>query len=119
MGRVGKGTPLKLEFSNTKAYWRSRFKATLWNAAYSTQWNIGPLSEMTFEKYGTRTRPPWNQNGTWPCKTRNCFTGVGQVDLVITPVGGLGWLLAEDSYGSRSSRSRGHLGRTPFMTLSR
>jgi len=86
----------RLEFSNTKAYWRSRFKATLWNAVYSTQWNIGPLSEMTFEKYGTRTRPPWNQNGTWPCKTRHCFTGVGQVDLVITPVGGLGWLLMED-----------------------
>jgi hypothetical protein len=86
----------KLEFSNTKAYWRSRLKATLWNTVYSTQWNIGPLSEMTFEKYGTRARPPWNQNGTWPCKTRNCFTGVGQVDLVITPVGGLGWLLMED-----------------------
>jgi hypothetical protein len=86
----------RLEFSNTTAYWRSRFKATLWNAVYSTQWNIGPLSEMTFEKYGTRARPPWNQNGTWPCKTRDCFNGVGQVDLVITPVGGLGWLLMED-----------------------
>ena len=34
----------KLEFSNSRAYWRSRLKAMLWNAAYSTQWEIGPLS---------------------------------------------------------------------------
>ena len=86
----------KLEFSNTREYWRSRFKATLWNAVYSTQWNIGPLSELTVEKYGTRARPKWNQDGSWPCHSKNCFTGVGQVDLVITPVGGFGWLLAED-----------------------
>jgi hypothetical protein len=86
----------KLEFSNSKAYWWSRVKATLWDAAYSTQWNIGPLSEVTIEKYGTHTRPPWNHDGTWPCKSKNCFTGVGQVNLVMTPVGGLGWVLAED-----------------------
>src|SRR2546426_4973661 len=96
MGRVGKGTPLKLEFSNTKAYWWSRFKALLWNAAYSTQWNIGPLSELTVEKYGTTARQPWNQNGTWPCTKKPCVTGVGQVDLVITPVGGFAWILTED-----------------------
>ena len=86
----------ELEFSNTKAYWRSRLKATLWSSVYSTLWNIGPLSELTVEKYGTKVRPPWNQNGTWPCTSRHCFTGVGQVDLVMTPVGGLAWLLGED-----------------------
>jgi len=85
----------KLEFSKTKAYWKSRLKATVWNAVYSTEWNIGPLSEMTIEKYGTHHRPPWNQNGTWPC-TRHCLTGVGQIDVVMTPVGGLGWLVGED-----------------------
>jgi len=86
----------KLEFSNTKAYWWSRFKALLWNAAYSTQWNIGPLSELTVEKYGTTARQPWNQNGTWPCTKKPCVTGVGQVDLVITPVGGFAWILTGD-----------------------
>jgi len=86
----------KLEFSNTKAYWRSRLKATLWNAVYSTQWNIGPLSELTFEKYGTQARSKWGTDGKWPCRTKTCFNGVGQVDLVITPVGGLGWTLMED-----------------------
>jgi hypothetical protein len=45
-----------LEFSNSGTYWWSRLKATLWNAAYSTQWSIGPLSELTVEKYGTHSR---------------------------------------------------------------
>jgi len=85
-----------LEFSNTKQYWRSRLKATIWNAVYSTQWNIGPISEMTVEKYGAKARPPWNQDGSWPCTTKNCYTGVGQIDLVMTPIGGLGWLVGED-----------------------
>lgn len=86
-----------LEFSNTREYWWSRFKATMWNAAYSTQWSIGPLSEMTVEKYGTEVRSPWNEDGSWPCThPGHCLTGVGQVNLVITPVGGFGWMLGED-----------------------
>jgi hypothetical protein len=86
----------RLEFSNSKAYWRSRLKATLWNAVYSTQWNNGPISEMTVEKYGAKARPPWNQNGSWPCTTKHCYSGVGQIDIVMTPIGGLGWLVGED-----------------------
>jgi hypothetical protein len=85
----------KLEFSKTKAYWWSRFKATLWNTAYSMQWNLGPFSEPTVEKYGTKTRPPWNFNGTYPC-SRHCVTGLGQIDIVMTPLGGAGWLIGED-----------------------
>jgi len=86
----------KLELENTRAYWHSRLKALLWNAVYSTQWNIGPLSELTVEKYGTHIRGEWNQDGSWPCTKKPCVTGVGQVDLVMTPVGGFGWLLAEE-----------------------
>jgi hypothetical protein len=86
----------KVEFSKTKAYWISRIRATLWNGVYSTQWSIGPLSEMTVEKYGAKDRPPWNSDGSWPCNTNKCYSGVGKVNLVMTPVGGLGWMLAED-----------------------
>ncbi len=86
----------KLEYSNSKAYWRSRLKAMLWNTLYSTQWSIGPVSEMTVEKYGAKARPPWNANGTFPCDTNHCFWGVGKVNLVMTPIGGFGWMLAED-----------------------
>ena len=93
----------KLEFSKTKEYWWSRLKAGLWNAAYSTQWNLGPLSEVTVEKYGTKTRPPNNYNGTYPC-FRHCLTGVGQIDIVMTPLGGTGWLIGEDFLDSKIVR---------------
>ena len=93
----------KLEFSRTKAYWWSRFKAALWNTAYSTQWNLGPLSEVTVEKYGTKDRPPWNYNGSYPC-SRHCVTGVGQIDIVMTPLGGAGWLIGEDFLDSKVVR---------------
>src|ERR1022692_1750148 len=86
----------KLEFSKTKAYWKSRLKAALWNAVYSTQWNLGPLSEVTVEKYGTKDRLPWNSNGSFPCNTNHCYTGVGQIDVVMTPLAGTGWLIGED-----------------------
>jgi len=85
-----------LEYSNTKAYWRSRLKATIWNTVYSTQWSMGPLSEMTVEKYGTKDRAPTNANGSYPCNTNTCYSGVGKVNIVMTPVGGFGWMLAED-----------------------
>ncbi|MGA9507683.1 MAG: hypothetical protein WBV55_03445 [Candidatus Sulfotelmatobacter sp.] len=86
----------RLEFSKTKAYWKSRLKAALWNTVYSMQWNLGPLSEVTVEKYGTKDRMPWNSNGSYPCNTNHCFTGVGQIDIVMTPLGGTGWLIGED-----------------------
>lgn len=93
-----------IEFSNSKAYWKSRLKATIWNAVYSTQWNLGPISEVTVEKYGAKVRPPWNQNGSWPCTTKNCYTGVGQIDIVMTPIGGFGWMVGEDWLDKNISR---------------
>lgn len=94
-----------LEFANTKAYWWSRLKAFWWNAAYSTQWNIGPLSEITVEKYGTThiARRAWNHDGSYPCY-QHCVSGVGQVDLVTTPVGGALWLLTEDVLDKKINR---------------
>ena len=94
----------KLEFSNSKAYWRSRLKAMLWSAAYSTQWEIGPLSELTIEKYGAVSRGKWNPDGTYPCVSKNCVTGTGKVDVVITPLGGLGWMVAEDVLDKQIAR---------------
>lgn len=103
-----------LEFSNTKEYWWSRFKGTLWSAAYSTLWSMGPVSEMTVEKYGTHTRGPWKHDGTWPCST-NCYTGVGQVNLVITPIGGLGWVLGEDLLDKYITRRVEHATHNRFL----
>ena len=105
----------RVEFSNTKAYWRSRLKATLWNAVYSTQWNLGPISEVTVEKYGTKERSPWNRNGSWPCTSKNCFTGVGQIDIVMTPIGGLGWLIGEDLMDKHIARRVERTTRNRFL----
>jgi hypothetical protein len=52
---------------------------------------------MTVEKYGTKDRPPWNADGSFPCNTKTCYSGVGKVNLVMTPVGGFGWMLAEEA----------------------
>jgi hypothetical protein len=95
-----------LEFSKSKEYWLSRVKATIFNGVYSTQWSIGPLSEMTVEKYGSNDRPPWTASGAFPCnpKIQTCFWGVGKVNLVMTPVGGLGWVLAEDWMDKKIAR---------------
>ncbi len=103
-----------LELSKSKAYWISRIKATLWSGVYSTQWSIGPVSEMTVEKYGSNDRQPWNANGSYPCDTKTCYWGVGKVNLVMTPVGGLGWELAEDGMDKEivrrvERRTRNHL----------
>jgi hypothetical protein len=68
----------KVEFGATKEYWQSRLKALAWSAAYSTQFEIGPLSESSIGNVGQR-------KGT-----------SGYVDLVMTPTGGFAWQIAED-----------------------
>lgn len=67
-----------LEFENTSTYWKSRLKAMAWSAAYSTQFEIGPLSEATIGNVGMRP-------GT-----------SGYVDFVVTPTWGMGFIVAED-----------------------
>ena len=60
------------------SYWRSRLKALAWSAAYSTQFELGPVSEASLGNVGRRP-------GT-----------MGFVDLVVTPLGGFGLILTED-----------------------
>lgn len=67
-----------LEFSNTPAYWKSRLRSMGWAALYSTQFEFGPYSEATIGNVG---KTP----GT-----------AGAVDLIVTPLGGLGMVVAED-----------------------
>ena len=59
------------EFGRDGACWRGRFKSMAWPAAYSTQFEIGPISEATIGNVGKK-------RGT-----------TGHTDLVVTPVGGL------------------------------
>ncbi len=71
------------EFAMRKAYWHSRLKAGGFAVLFSTQWEIGPLSEASVGNIGLK-----------PFK--NSKHPMAWVDLVITPTLGTTWLVGED-----------------------
>jgi hypothetical protein len=73
---------MKLVIGRSKEYWNSRLKAMAWSAAYSTQFEVGLLSEATVGNVGKR-------RGT-----------SGYVDFVITPTLGTAGILFEDTTDS-------------------
>ncbi len=66
-----------LRFGKSSAYWRSRMKALAWSAAWSTQFELGPVSQASIGNVGLHGKQTY-------------------VDLVMTPVGGIALLVAED-----------------------
>jgi len=81
-------------------YWKSRLKGMAWAAVFSAQWKAGPLSEVSIGSAGGWNYVP--QCGTsLEClkipglKPPNNNTGL--TDWVITPVVGMGWVVAEDT----------------------
>ena len=70
----GKAAP----FGRSKAYWRSRAKALAWSAAWSTQFELGPVSQASVGNVGLHGKQTW-------------------VDIVVTPTVGTAWLVAEDA----------------------
>jgi hypothetical protein len=67
-------------FGWNSGYWNSRLKATAWSAFYSTQFELGPISEASIGNVG-------HYGGSLS----------GYVDLVVTPLAGLGWQVGEDA----------------------
>jgi hypothetical protein len=66
-----------VEFGKSQRYWVSVMRALAFSTAYSTAWSFGPAGEAglgNVEKYA----PP------------------GVVDLIGTPVMGIGWMIGED-----------------------
>lgn len=68
---------MNLSFDNSSVYWRSRLKALAWSAAWSTQFEIGPVSQASIGNVGLHGKQTY-------------------VDLIVTPIGGIGWLVLED-----------------------
>ena len=66
-------------FGRSKQYWYSRLKAFAWSVGYSTQFEIGLISEASIGNAGLI-------KGT-----------AGFVDLIGTPLAGLGLIVAEDA----------------------
>jgi len=63
----------------SREYWASRARGTAWAAWYSIQFEVGPLSEASIGNVGMRPET------------------AGWVDHVVTPVGGLAFMVAEDA----------------------
>ena len=64
-------------FSGSGKYWKSRMKALAWSAAWSTQFEIGPISQASLGNVGLSGKQTY-------------------VDLVITPTVGTAMLIGED-----------------------
>jgi hypothetical protein len=71
------------EFGKSKQYWESRFKAMAWSAVWSTQFELGPISEASIGNLGM-----YNDSG----RSRMAWK-----DLVVTPVLGTGVAIGEDA----------------------
>jgi hypothetical protein len=71
------GAPADLRLDGR--YWSSRGRAMAWSAAYSLQFEIGPLSEASIGNVGMRPET------------------TGWVDHVVTPLGAFGLIVAEDA----------------------
>lgn len=74
----------RAEFGSSRAYWKSRAKAFVWAAVWSTQFEIGPISEASIGNVGQVY-----YNGHYSKMTYG--------DLVITPAVGTGWAVGEDA----------------------
>lgn len=88
-----------LEISRSRAYWKSRWLAMLWATVYSTQSEIGPMSEAAIGNEGGWTYPV---NCKKPCPQYrpgidNYTNNTGWVDFIITPTLGTLWIIAEDT----------------------
>ena len=66
-------------FGRNARYWSAKGRATAWAAAYSLQFELGPLSEASIGNVGMRSET------------------TGWVDHVVTPLGALGLMVAEDA----------------------
>ncbi len=66
------------DFANTKDYWKGTLKAFLWSTVWSTQWEIGPISQSSLGNVGL-------------------YGHMGMVDMVITPTVGTGLMVTEEA----------------------
>ncbi len=101
-----------LEQSNTAPYWHSRLRAMAFSTAYSLEWKLGPVGEASIGHNGDHF---YYDKGKLTNET-------GWVELVTTPIGGLGWTLAEDALDKHvitrlEDRSRNPLLLTAYQFL--
>ncbi len=72
-------------------YWSSRMRAALFSAAYGAQFKIGLFSEAMIGNVGLP-----NKYRRRPILSTDTFGRMAWSEFVVDPVGGTGWMLAED-----------------------
>ena len=65
-------------FNESPQYWKDRLKALAWSAAWSTNWEVGPISQSSIGNVGL-------------------YGHQGYVDLVLTPTVGTAWMITEEA----------------------
>ena len=66
------------QFGSSGDYWRGRLKAMAWSAAWSTQFELGPISQASIGNVGLKGKQTWG-------------------DIVVTPTVGTAMLVGEDA----------------------
>lgn len=82
------------KFAESKKYWVDRLKTFAWSAAWSTNWELGPLSQASVGNLGLN-------NGK-----------MAYVDLVLTPTVGTAWTITEEAVDRFIIRHQEGRGRT-------
>jgi hypothetical protein len=77
-----------LMIGKNRAYWMSRLRAMGFSAAYSAQWEIGPMSEASIGNTGKVVY--------FSKASHSMSNGTGAVDFVMTPIAGTVWSVGED-----------------------
>lgn len=97
-----------LVIGRSRAYWKSRARATAFMAAYIAQWELGPFSETALGKLGS-----FNY---YSKSAHHMTNGTGLIDLIMTPAGGTVYVVGEDVIDKyairrleRVSRNRAYL----------
>ncbi len=73
-----------VEYGWNTRYWKTRVKAFVWATAWSTQFEIGPLSEASLGNVGQKLYDRHKSKITYG-------------DMVVTPAAGLAWTVGEDA----------------------
>ncbi|MBN8729498.1 MAG: hypothetical protein J0L64_03085 [Acidobacteria bacterium] len=89
----------RVEFGASGVYWKSRMRAMGFAALYSAQFELGPVSEASLGNVGFDRK------------------SAGAVDLVVSPLGGLGVIVAEDAMDRFVIRRAERLSGNPYYRL--
>lgn len=98
-----------LELSRSSVYWKSRLRAMAWAVAYEVQWELGPLGEGGLGFEGRQ----WYVSAT----THGWTNGAGLTDFVMSPVGGMVWMVSEDALDKVLISKLEHKTRNPLLLL--